>query len=243
MSSLPPPPCVAPAVRHKCQRRNATTILAGDFDVRPSRDVLTSVLNRNPYRNVEKLEGKKRRRKEKQKMRELEIQRYRLAPAKVTIKPLPLKATGSGVVAHSSIKESAFTFRPPTERLPTLHIGRPRINIIMPRSISITPPPMSLSPDSTPGPSNSSSTSHTSSKHPHTPLDGEFFTHPELLFTPSPQKPRKKRPAVRKGWKGWVEGSPEPSTKLINLDTAPVIQERRTRNGKTFGAVPESTCV
>jgi len=42
----------------------------------------------------------------------------------------------------------------------------------------------------------------------------------------------KKRAASKKGWKGWVEGSPPPSEKLINLDAVPVLQERRTRSGK-----------
>jgi hypothetical protein len=43
--------------------------------------------------------------------------------------------------------------------------------------------------------------------------------------------------AVKKGWKGWVEGSPPPSEKLINLDAVPVLQERRTRSGKSFDAI------
>jgi len=50
-------------------------------------------------------------------------------------------------------------------------------------------------------------------------------------------RPRKKRVAVKKGWKGWVEGSPEPSTKLINLDAVPILRERRTRSGKNFDAI------
>jgi len=49
--------------------------------------------------------------------------------------------------------------------------------------------------------------------------------------------PRKRRVAVKKGWKGWVEGSPPPSEKLINLDAVPVLQERRTRSGKNFDAI------
>ena len=50
-------------------------------------------------------------------------------------------------------------------------------------------------------------------------------------------RPRKKRAAVRKGWKGWVEGSPPPSEKLINLDVVTVLQERKTRSGKNFDAI------
>ena len=45
------------------------------------------------------------------------------------------------------------------------------------------------------------------------------------------------RPAARKGWKGWVEGSPPPSEKLINLDSVTVLAERKTRSGKSFDAI------
>ena len=55
--------------------------------------------------------------------------------------------------------------------------------------------------------------------------------------TPPPNAPprqRKKRAAARKGWKGWVEGSPPPSDKLINLDVVTVLTERKTRSGRSF---------
>ena len=51
------------------------------------------------------------------------------------------------------------------------------------------------------------------------------------------EKERKKRIAARKGWKGWVEGSPPPSEKLINLDQVTVLAERKTRSGKSFDAI------
>ena len=54
---------------------------------------------------------------------------------------------------------------------------------------------------------------------------------------PPPPKQKKKRVAARKGWKGWVEGSPPPSGKLINLDFVPVLTERKTRSGKSFDAI------
>ena len=57
------------------------------------------------------------------------------------------------------------------------------------------------------------------------------------LDGPVQKKPRKKRPAARKGWKGWVEGSPPPSEKLINLDSVTVLAERKTRSGKSFDAI------
>jgi hypothetical protein len=109
------------------------------------------------------------------------------------------------------------------------------------RSVSVTPPPMPSSPPTTPGPSISSSTSRTSSKRPHTPeddysdLDESHDIDPEV--PPSLHRPRKKRPATRKGWKGWVEGSPPPSEKLIKLDDVQVLEERRTRSGKSFDAI------
>ena len=54
---------------------------------------------------------------------------------------------------------------------------------------------------------------------------------------PSPAPPRKKRVAVKKGWKGRVEGSPPPSEKLINLDAPVLQQQRRTHSGKNFDAI------
>jgi hypothetical protein len=63
-------------------------------------------------------------------------------------------------------------------------------------------------------------------------LDGSHSEVPPLLH-----RPRKKRPATRKGWKGWVEGSPPPSQKLIKLDDVQVLEERRTRSGKSFDAI------
>ncbi|KAK7039494.1 hypothetical protein R3P38DRAFT_2899945 [Favolaschia claudopus] len=117
--------------------------------------------------------------------------------------------------------------------------ARPSIHIAtLQRSVSVTPPPSSpfmlpSTPASTPGPSNSSSTSRTSSKRPRTPDDYEDFIH----APPKMPVPRKPRAAAKKGWKGWVEGSPPPSEKLINLDAVPVLQERRTRSGKNFDAI------
>jgi len=116
---------------------------------------------------------------------------------------------------------------------PTIHIHDAQRT----RSVSVSEPPsphLASTPGSTPGPSHSSSTSRTSSKRPHTPEDDELLvTEPITMSAP----PRKKRAAAKKGWKGWVEGSPPPSEKLINLDAVPVLQERRTRSGKNFDGV------
>jgi len=111
--------------------------------------------------------------------------------------------------------------------------ARPAIHIAsMQRSVSVTPPPLPSSPVSTPGPSISSSTSYSSSKRPLTPDDEDDISTP-----PPPRREPKKRVAVKKGWKGWVEGSPPPSEKLINLDCVPVLHERKTRSGKAFDGV------
>ncbi|RDX47218.1 hypothetical protein OH76DRAFT_1406095 [Lentinus brumalis] len=118
--------------------------------------------------------------------------------------------------------------------------ARPQIVIpSLQRSASFSPPPMP-SPPTTPGPSMSSRTSATSSKRPYTPDDGDDLTDRGQsvdMMEPPHKRERKKRPAARKGWKGWVEGSPPPSEKLINLDRATVLPERKTRSGKNFDAV------
>ncbi|KAJ3515751.1 hypothetical protein NMY22_g14372 [Coprinellus aureogranulatus] len=94
-------------------------------------------------------------------------------------------------------------------------------------------------PECTPGPSISSATSHESLKRLHTPDDDEDIDsrHVTASAPPRPPRERKKRVAARKGWKGWVEGSPPPSEKLINLDAVPILHERRTRSGKNFDAI------
>ncbi|KAJ7885292.1 hypothetical protein B0H14DRAFT_3737237 [Mycena olivaceomarginata] len=48
----------------------------------------------------------------------------------------------------------------------------------------------------------------------------------------TPPAQRESPATARKGWKGWVEGSPPTSDKLINLDAFPVLQQKRTRSGK-----------
>ena len=55
------------------RRRTATAVLAGDFDPRPPRDVLTSVLNGVPvYDPAEKAELEEERRARKKEKRERE---------------------------------------------------------------------------------------------------------------------------------------------------------------------------
>ncbi|KIJ59394.1 hypothetical protein HYDPIDRAFT_118622 [Hydnomerulius pinastri MD-312] len=147
--------------------------------------------------------------------------------------PVAPAAPPSQTVSAPVIQPSSFWRARGTSHRPTIHIAT------MQRSVSVTPPPMASSPQSTPGPSDWSATSRTSSKRPRTPDDDDDANEPSVVTPPTshPQPPRKKRVAVKKGWKGWVEGSPPPSEKLINLDAVPVLQERRTRSGKSFDAI------
>src|ERR1700761_1370394 len=204
----------------KHARRNATAVLAGDFDVRPSRDVLTSLLNGvGPYMPMYRLdedEAARRQRKKEKKARERERRKARLAAM------IDEKTQGTGEDAVTVATPFTIAMPQPTAAsTSSFWRARPAIHIAtMQRSVSVTPPPFTSplllpsTPASTPGPSISSSTSRTSSKRPRTPDDGEDFA---LDMSSGPPRPRKQRSAAKKGWKGWVEGSPPPSEKLINL--------------------------
>lgn len=232
--------------RPQKRRRTATAVLAGYFDQPPQRDVLTSLLNGvGPNKEVEGDEEVKKIKKKKDTKKD---------------KRRGSSARGDSHIGHPSAdaiqaaSSSSNLPPPPAQSQPkkkksfwSAHPERPNIQIMtMERSVSITPPPgyspvniPSNSP--TPGPSMSVSTSRTSSKRPRTPDDDEDIVEVqprEATPPPAPQpKPRKKRIAHKKGWKGWVEGSPPPSNKLINLDSAPVLQDRRLRSGKNFDAI------
>ncbi|KAJ7158315.1 hypothetical protein C8R43DRAFT_1064573 [Mycena crocata] len=233
-----------PMKPHKQARRTATTVLAGDFDVRPPRDVLTSLLNGvAPYTPLLRLDDDelRRQRKREKKERERERKKARLA-AMANEKSL----SEGGANANAMPVAGVFSISMPQPSTSTSTFWRARPSIHIPamhqRSVSVTPPPFTSplmlpsTPASTPGPSNSSSTSRTSSKRPRTPDDYEDFLRHDRHRS-SPQVPRKPRAAAKKGWKGWVEGSPPPSEKLINLDAVPVLHERRTRSGKNFDAI------
>ncbi|RDB27943.1 hypothetical protein Hypma_002298 [Hypsizygus marmoreus] len=237
------PPAMHPAKR---TRRTATSVMAGAFDPRPPRDVLTSLLNGvPPYKAVEK-EDEARRTKKKEKRERDKVRKKEKAEA--------ARAQQKALIHEAGFNATPDTSCPSTSVIPPpIHTkgstssfwrARPAIHIAtMQRSVSVTPPPTSpllllSTPASTPGPSNSSSTSRTSSKRPRTPDDYEDLDNHRSTSISSPaQRQRKKRQAVKKGWKGWVEGSPPPSEKLINLDAVPVLQERRTRSGKNFDAI------
>ncbi|KAJ7488541.1 hypothetical protein B0H11DRAFT_2230077 [Mycena galericulata] len=205
-------------------RRTATAVLDGDFDMRPQYDVLTSLLSGvGPYTPLFRTDENERR---KGRKRELDKKQVRIA-AKAA--PVAGASTSDIVTPQHSATTSFWRARPST------HIA------IMQQSVSVKPPP-STSPlllpptsTSTPGPSNFSGISRTSSKRLGTHDDYKDLVRNN--HARSPPVPRKPRPAAKKGWKGWVEGSPPPSEKLINLDAVPIFQGRRTRSGKNFDAI------
>jgi hypothetical protein len=235
--------------------------MAGDFDMPPPRDVLTSLLNGvQRYDAVEDNTDEKKAKKLRKEEKRKEKERKKALAAVVA-------GAGAGVGSSSSNSNkptpSRSSTHPPLSisvppivnakaanfwksKVPAVAKARPEIMIAsIQRSVSVTPPPMSpqaTTPEATPGPSISSSVSHDSFKRPYTPDDSEDldFRHISGPGGPSEsqsRRERKKRPAAKKGWKGWVEGSPPPSEKLINLDAVPVLQERRTRSGKNFDGI------
>jgi hypothetical protein len=198
--------------------------------------VLTSLLNGvAPYKVVEKEEETRRNKKREKRERDKERKRAKAA-VRAHEKALGSTRLDAIPTAAPVSQPTAPIAQPIQSGTSSFWRARPSIHIAtMQRSVSVTPPPMpsspppmASSPASTPGPSSSSSTSRTSSKRPRTPGDDEDLDR---------HAQRKKRVAVKKGWKGWVEGSPPPSEKLINLDAVPVLQERRTRSGKSFDAI------
>ncbi|KAF8461650.1 hypothetical protein DFH94DRAFT_134165 [Russula ochroleuca] len=232
---LPPLPSTIPP--HKRRRRTATSVLAGDFDPRPTRDVLTSLLNGVPrYTAVESTDDFKRERRREKKARESVKKRAKSAQ--------DAPVNGESGAHHDTIPSIADTTLHPKDFLfntssSSAWGSRPVLCLATTqRSVSVTPPPMPSSPPTTPGRSISSSTSQTSSKRPHTPGDDSDLDESDTIAEVAPlRRHRKKRPAARKGWKGWVEGSPPPSEKLIKLDDVQVLEERRTRSGKSFDAI------
>ena len=228
-------------------RRNATAVMAGTFDIRPPRDVLTSLLNGvGPYKAVERDEEARHKRKKEKRERERERKRSKAA-ARALQKALLGDSNQHASTDGNFASTSSLPQPLPTATAATSSFWRARPTIHIPaiqRSVSVTPSPTSslhhpdFTPGSTPGPSISSSTSRTSSKRPRTPADDELIgSESRNQSAPLPAPPRKKRVAAKKGWKGWVEGSPPPSQKLINLDAPVLQQQRRTRSGKNFDAI------
>ena len=152
----------------------------------------------------------------------------------------PLSAT------RSDLEGSGPALQAPRNKTSAFWRARPAVHVATAnRTISVTPPPMGMTRKSpsapTPGPSTSSGAPRTSLKRTHAPDDNEGHEDEvdkdaEESSDPLQQPPRKKRVAVKRGWKGWVEGSPS-SGKLINLDAVPILQGRRTRSGRSFDAI------
>lgn len=229
---------MCPRVQRHTVRRSATTVVAGFFDPRPPRDVLTSLLNGiGPNKEVEGEEEVRKARKKKESRKDhpraSSVRRESTADATPVASSSSLPQSISAPLPKTKSKKHSFW---------SAHPERPNIQLMpVERFVSVTPPPGYSPVDipfdlPTPGPSDSTATSRTSSKRPRTPDDDEDIIKFESHQETTPQRPRKKRIAHKKGWKGWIEGSPVPSDKLINLDSAPVLQERRLRSGKNFDA-------
>ncbi|XP_006463476.1 hypothetical protein AGABI2DRAFT_194290 [Agaricus bisporus var. bisporus H97] len=229
---------MCPRVQRHTVRRSATTVVAGFFDPRPPRDVLTSLLNGiGPNKEVEGEEEVRKARKKKESKKDhpraSSVRRESTADATPVASSSSLPQSISAPLPKTKSKKHSFW---------SAHPERPNIQLMpVERFVSVTPPPGYSPVDipfdlPTPGPSDSTATSRTSSKRPRTPDDDEDIIKFESHQETTPQRPRKKRIAHKKGWKGWIEGSPVPSDKLINLDSAPVLQERRLRSGKNFDA-------
>lgn len=233
----------SPPMFHYKRRRTATSVFAGCFDPIPERDVLTSLLNGvGPNKELEAEEElyKAKKRKEARKRHDASLRRSALIDPTVPQPAPPVASSSKPLPAQQEPKKKKtfWTARP----------GRPNIQLMpIERSVSVTPPPGYLPvhlPSNSPIPrrSLSTSTSRTSSKRPRTPADHEDIEEaaPQPMMPP-PKKERKKRFAHKKGWKGWIEGDPAPSDRLINLDAVLVFQDRRTRSGKSFDAISVGT--
>jgi hypothetical protein len=264
-----------PAPPLKRRRRTATSVLAGEFDPRPERDVLSSVLNGvKPYRpplterDLEEKRARKDRRREREKLEDARREQRRREKAQE--REHSKHKTLDREASSSASKSKPHDLQGPKD----FWSGRP-----------------SMTSDATPDDlsDHSSSMSYPSSKRPYTPPDEEMGLNaasgpshyrsearpngtrrpgrpakkkrPVVSIEPhelngqtiidvdmesAPRREPKKRVAHKKGWKGWVaydelnpeEAGPDPN-KLIELDRAIVLEDRRTRSGKNFDAIGE----
>ncbi|KAI0047006.1 hypothetical protein FA95DRAFT_1679403 [Auriscalpium vulgare] len=199
----------------KAFRRTATSVLAGYCDPRPARDVLTTVLSGVPFDKA--VEEQKQERKERAQAKK----RTKLAAAaRDPREPVAPEAVSAPPHVPPTLVEHHVEASTSWGSRPFFHLATKL------RSSSVTPPPMPSSPTTTTGPSISSS-------H-HYDLGSD-------AGTLAPPHPRKKRPASRKGWKGWVEGSPATPGKLIDFENVKVLKGRHTRSGKSFDGVRNGT--
>ncbi|EIM83631.1 uncharacterized protein STEHIDRAFT_133508 [Stereum hirsutum FP-91666 SS1] len=171
---------------HKRQRRTATSVFAGKFDLRFHRVSID--------RAVEKAEGRKVERW-REKESECERERERNHERKQ-----------AQAVPQSELKPTSLAAKPSL-----FWSARPAIRMYTPqRSVSISSQPMQLSsPHTSPGPSISSHTYHERE-------DDRLSCRTQKSTAPPPSKRAKSRIAAKRGWKGYAEGFLSPSEKNID---------------------------
>ena len=113
-------------------RRNATSVMAGAFDIRPPRDVLTSLLNGvGPYKAVERDEEARQKRKKEKRERERERRRSKAAAralhrAALLADSNQHASTDGNFASTSSLPQPIPTTTPATSSFwrarPTIHI-------------------------------------------------------------------------------------------------------------------------
>jgi hypothetical protein len=193
---------------HKRRRRTATSVLAGDFDRRPPRDVLTSLLNGVPRYTVwSRSDDLKREKRRDKKARERVKKRAKSAQDEPVNGESGAHRDIVPPIADTPLHSNDFLFDTPSSSAwgsrPVLRLATTQ------RSVSVTPPPMPSSPPTTPDPSVSSSTTRTSSKRPHTPDDDSDLDESHDRWSRAAHRcvdtarsvPRHAR-AGRVGWKG-----------------------------------------
>jgi hypothetical protein len=146
---LPPFPSTIPP--HKRRRRTATSVLAGDFDPRPPRDVLTSLLNGVPrYAAVESTDDMKRERRRDKKARESVKKRAKSAQDEPVNGESGAHRDTVPSIADTTLHSNDFLFDPSSSSAwgsrPVLRLATTQ------RSVSVTPPPMPSSPLRHPAP-------------------------------------------------------------------------------------------
>ncbi|KZT34763.1 hypothetical protein SISSUDRAFT_245667 [Sistotremastrum suecicum HHB10207 ss-3] len=216
-------------VMPKCRRRTATAVMAGDFDPRPQRDALTSLLNGvKPYtprlteEQMREKEELRLKRKEQKRGKEKEMgPKVRHANTSQNIQDPSVDARrvvpddAPSTVDHPQGGDNES--RSKKRKRP----GDGMSSFWMASSVR-TASSMINSPEHTPEPSDHSDySSRSSSKRPHTPED-------DLLRRSASTDPRLE-----------VDEDELPKDKLIELDSVPILQERRTRSGKNFDAIGE----
>ncbi|KAF9043601.1 hypothetical protein BDZ89DRAFT_1059512, partial [Hymenopellis radicata] len=214
-------------------RRTATAVMAGAFDRRPQRDVLTSLLNVGPDNYDDEEEENLVEASSSKLPTKDSFWRERRDSGKRKGKD---RATEERP-RHTSFSKSATPIARMTPLVATQplastsYTSRPSINVVRSgRAASRTP---SVSPESTPGPSDSSSISRTSSKRPRTPRDDEDFPMP--LPKPVPHA-RFRKPRERAGRAG-----SRSMLRSLRLQRGSLISTRLSSSASVHSAVARSS--